>query len=220
MTKKYIIFDLDGTLINSIPDMCREISLFLNKHNRRKLTEAETVSIIGNGAPVLLKGAFALTGEPIKENDMPDLLAAWLDQYGKAEMAETKPYPHVVETLMKLREKGFRLAICTNKPPKPTEAILTKLDLKKYFDVILDADALPERKPRPEPLWEAVKRMGGSNDLAVMVGDSETDAETARNAGVPVVLLSYGYTHIPYDELKPDTLIDSFAALPDVIERL
>ena len=220
MTRKYIIFDLDGTLINSIPDMCREISLFLNKHGRRSLTEAETVSIIGNGAPVLLKGAFSLTGEPIKENDMQVLLAAWLDQYGKAEMAETKPYPHVIETLMELRENGCRLAICTNKPPKPTEAILTKLDLKKRFDVILDADALPERKPRPEPLWEAVRRMGGTNDSAVMIGDSETDAQTARAAGVPVVLLSYGYTHIPYDELKPDALIDDFAALPDVIERL
>ena len=220
MVKKHIIFDLDGTLINSIPDMCREISLFLNKHGRRNLTEAETVSVIGNGAPVLLKGAFALTGEPIKDAEMPDLLAAWLDQYGKAEMAETKPYPHVVETLIKLREDGCRLAICTNKPPKPTEAILTKLDLKKHFDVILDADALPERKPRPEPLWEAVRRMGGVNESAVMVGDSETDAQTARAAGIPVVLLSYGYTHIPYEELKPDALIDSFADLPDIIERL
>ena len=220
MVKKHIIFDLDGTLINSIPDMCREISLFLKKHDRRALTEEETVSIIGNGAPVLLKGAFSLTGERIKENDMPDLLAAWLDQYGKAEMAETRPYPYVVETLNKLKENGCRLAICTNKPPKPTEMILTKLDLKKYFDVILDADALPERKPRPEPLWEAVRRMGGTNDSAVMVGDSETDAQTARAAGVPVVLLSYGYTHIPYEELKPDALIDSFVDLPDIIERL
>ena len=220
MSKKYIIFDLDGTLIDSVPDMCREISLFLNKHGRRSLTEAETVSIIGNGAPVLLRGAFALTGEPIKESEMPDLLAAWLDQYGKAEMAETHPYPDVVETLVKLKENGCRLAVCTNKPHAPTEAILTRLDLKKHFDVILDADALPERKPRPEPLWEAVRRMDGTNDSAVMVGDSETDAETARNAGVPVVLLSYGYTHIPYDELKPDALIDGFAALPAVIEKL
>ena len=220
MAKKYIIFDLDGTLINSIPDMCREISLFLNEHGRRSLTETETVSIIGNGAPVLLKGAFALTGEEIKENNMPDLLAAWLNQYGKAEMAETKPYPYVVETLNKLKENGCRLAICTNKPPEPTEAILTKLDLKKHFDVILDADALPERKPRPEPLWEAVRRMGGVNESAVMVGDSETDAQTARAAGIPVVLLSYGYTHIPYEELKPDALIDSFADLPAIIERL
>ena len=220
MTKKYIIFDLDGTLINSIPDMCREISLFLNKHGRRALSEAETVSVIGNGATVLLKGAFSLTGEAIKENEMPDLLAAWLDQYGKAEMAETKPYPHVEETLGKLKERGCRLAVCTNKPHTPTEAILTKLDLKKYFDAILDADALPERKPRPEPLWEAVRRMGGTNDSAVMVGDSETDAETARAAGVPVVLLSYGYTHIPYEEIKPDALTDDFADLPEIFEKL
>ncbi len=220
MSKKYIIFDLDGTLIDSIPDMCREIGLFLNRHGRRCLSEAETVSVIGNGAPVLLKGAFALTGDPIKNTEMPDLLAEWLDQYGKAEMAETQPYPHVIETLVKLKKNGCRLAICTNKPHTPTESILTRLDLKRHFDVILDADALPERKPRPEPLWEAVRRMDGTNDSAVMVGDSETDAETARAAGVPVILMSYGYTHIPYEEIKPDALIDNFADLPDIIETL
>ncbi|MBR1776967.1 MAG: phosphoglycolate phosphatase [Alphaproteobacteria bacterium] len=220
MVKKYIIFDLDGTLINSIPDMCREISVFLNAHGRRGLTEAETVSVIGNGAPVLLKGAFALTGDPIKDDEMPALLAAWLDQYGKAEMAQTCPYPDVVETLKKLKKSGCYLAICTNKPHAPTEAILTKLDLKKHFDVILDADALPERKPRPEPLWEAVRRMGGTNDQAVMIGDSETDAQTARAAGIPVILLSYGYTHIPYEKIKPDALTDHFADLPEIIAAL
>lgn len=220
MVKKYVIFDLDGTLIDSVPDLCREISLFLNKHGRRALTESETVSIIGNGAAMMLRGAYKLTGEAVGESEMPALLDAWVRQYADAEMSLTCAFPRVPETLERLKTDGFKLAVCTNKPHEPTLAILKKLDLAKYFDVVLDADALPVRKPRPEPLWEAVKRMGGTNDSAVMVGDSEADADAARNAGFPVVLLTYGYSHVPFDEIKPDALIDDFGELPDVLKRL
>ena len=220
MVKKYVIFDLDGTLIDSVPDLCREISLFLNARGRRALTESETVSIIGNGAAMMLRGAYKLTGEPIEESEMPALLAKWVRQYADAEMSLTRSFPRVPETLEKLKTNGFKLAVCTNKPHEPTLAILKKLDLAQFFDVVLDADALPVRKPRPEPLWEAVKRMGGTNDSAVMVGDSEADAEAARNAGFPVILLTYGYSHVPFDEIKPDALIDDFGDLPAVLERL
>ena len=220
MVKKSVIFDLDGTLIDSVPDLCREISLFLNKHGRRALTESETVSIIGNGAAMMLRGAYKLTGEAVGESEMPVLLDAWVRQYADAEMSLTYAFPRVPETLERLKTDGFKLAVCTNKPHEPTLAILKKLDLEKYFDVVLDADALPVRKPRPEPLWEAVKRMGGTNDSAVMVGDSEADAEAARNAGFPVVLLTYGYSHVPFDEIKPDALIDDFGELPDILKRL
>ncbi len=220
MGKKYVIFDLDGTLIDSIPDMCHEISLFLKDHGRRELTTAEAMSTIGNGAAMMLKGAFALTGAPIEESEMPELLACWLTQYSHAQMALTKTYPDVVETLQKLRRNGCKLAICTNKPAGPTKVILDKLDLRKYFDVVLDADALPVRKPAPEPLWEAVKQMGGANDDAVMVGDGETDAQAARAAGFPVILLTYGYAHVPFEEIKPDVLIDHFSDLPAALEQL
>lgn len=220
MVKKSVIFDLDGTLIDSVPDLCREISLFLNKHGRRALTESETVSIIGNGAAMMLRGAYKLTGEAVGESEMPALLDAWVRQYADAEMSLTYAFPRVPETLERLKKDGFKLAVCTNKPHEPTLAILKKLDLEKYFDVVLDADALPVRKPRPEPLWEAVKRMGGTNDSAVMVGDSEADAAAARNAGFPVVLLTYGYSHVPFDEIKPDALINDFGELPDVLKRL
>ncbi len=220
MGKKYVIFDLDGTLIDSIPDMCQEISLFLKDHGRRELSTQEAKSIIGNGAMMMLKGAFALTGESLNESELDELFKCWLSRYSHAQMALTKPYPHVVDTLKKLKQNGYKLSICTNKPAEPTKAILTKLDLAKYFDVILDADALPVRKPDPAPLWEAVKRMGGTNEDAVMVGDGETDAQAAKAAGFPVILLTYGYAHLPFEEIQPDFLIDDFADLPSVLDKI
>ncbi len=220
MTKKYLVFDLDGTLINSIPDLCREIGLFLQKQGERPLTEPETVSIIGNGARVMLAGAFKLVGKETTPEQFEALLSDWLKQYAEAPMNQTKPWKNVVKTLEKLKADGFQMAVCTNKPAAPTKAILQKLDLEKYFDVVLSADSLPVRKPRPEPLWEAVKRMGGTNDNAVMIGDSEADAEAARNAGFPVVLLSFGYAHVPFSEIKPDALIDDFGDLPAVLSKL
>lgn len=220
MVKKYVIFDLDGTLIDSIPDLCREISLFLQDNGRRAITLDEAISIIGNGAAVMLKGAFALTGDPIPDNKLPELLALWISQYSHAQMDQTEPFPHVHETLDVMRRNGYRMAVCTNKPAGPTNAILKKLDLEKYFDVVLNADSLPVRKPNPEPLWEAVKRMGGTNDQAVMVGDSDADADAARNAGLPIILLTYGYPHIPLEEIAPDILIDDFSKLPEAVKTL
>lgn len=220
MVKKYVIFDLDGTLIDSIPDLCREISLFLQDNGRRAITPDEAISIIGNGAAVMLKGAFALTGAPIPDEKLPELLSLWISQYSHAQMGRTEPFPHVPETLAKMKKDGYCMAVCTNKPAGPTNAILKKLDLEKYFDVVLNADSLPVRKPNPEPLWEAVRRMGGTNDQAVMVGDSDADADAARNAGLPVILLTYGYPHIPLEEIAPDILIDDFSKLPEAVKTL
>ena len=220
MAKKHIVFDLDGTLIDSVPDMCREIGGFLAENGGRTITPEETVSIIGYGARNMLTGGFKLCGVALTPEETDKMLEKWIDRYTKADMYMTKPWPHVVETLDRLKADGCKLAVCTNKPAGPTAEILKRLDLEKYFDVVLHADSLPVRKPRPEPLWEAVKRMGGANETAVMVGDSEADAEAARNAGFPVVLLSFGYAHVPFGEIKPDALIDDFADLPAVLADL
>lgn len=220
MAKKYVIFDLDGTLIDSIPDMCREVGLLLKDHGRRPLTKDEAESVIGHGARHMIGGAFKLTGEPLTETALDDVLKKWINQYSHAEMSLTKTWQGVPETLQKLKNEGCRLAVCTNKPAAPTAAIMKQLDLEKYFDVVLHADSLPVRKPRPEPLWEAVKQMGGTNEEAVMVGDSEPDAEAARNAGFPVVLLSFGYARKPMEEIKPTAVIDRFSDLPAVLKKL
>lgn len=218
--RKYIIFDLDGTLINSIPDMMREVNLFLSKHGGRNLTEQEVISIIGSGARVLVKKAFELTHIETTSSEFETLFSEWLDQYGKADMYLTQTWDGVIETLEFLKKNNYKMAVCTNKPPVPTKVILDRLNLSQYFDVVLDAESLIEKKPRPEPLWLAIKKMGGSVNDAVMVGDSEVDAEAAKNAGIPVVLLSFGYAHVPFDEIKPDVLIDHFSDLKNILDKM
>lgn len=218
--RKYIIFDLDGTLINSIPDMTREVNLFLSRHNGRNLTEQEIISIIGSGAKVLVKKAFELTSIKTTDSEFDNLFSEWLDQYGKADMFLTKTWDGVIETLEYLKKNNYKMAVCTNKPPVPTKVILDRLKLSSYFDVVLDAESLPEKKPRPEPLWLAVKKMGGNVNEAIMVGDSEVDSEAAKNAGIPVVLLSFGYAHVPLEEIKPDFLIDHFSDLKNVLDKM
>ncbi len=220
MAKKYAVFDLDGTLIDSIPDMCAESGRLLQMYGRRPLTETEAKAVIGHGARHMLDGAFRLTGKPLDEAGLDEVLQLWLKLYAGAQMNRTKTWRGVPETLDKLKKSGVRMAVCTNKPAAPTASIMKKLDLDKYFDVVLHADSLPVRKPRPEPLWEAVRRMGGTNDQAVMVGDSEPDAEAAKNAGFPVILLSFGYAQSPMDEINPDAVINDFAELPETLQKL
>ncbi len=221
MAKKYLIFDLDGTLIDSLPDMCEEMSLFLQDHGCRKLTVSETKEAIGNGARAMLGKAFEITtGAPLSKAELDEKLALWLERYAHAQMNKTRVFDGVKETLEALRNQGYKLSICTNKPPLPTKAILKKLALEKYFDVILDAESLPVRKPYPEPLWEAIKRMGGSNQEAVMIGDSEPDCQAARNAGISAVLVSFGYANKALDEIDKDALIDDFKDLESVLQTL
>lgn len=220
MAKKYVVFDLDGTLIDSIPDMCREVGLLLKDYGRRPLTRDEAESVIGHGAKHMIEGAFALTGEPLSPERCEEILKVWINQYSHAQMNLTKPWEGVLETLQRLKKDGYHMAVCTNKPAAPTAAIMKKLALEQYFDVVLHADSLPVRKPRPEPLWEAVRRMGGTNDQAVMVGDSEPDAEAAKNAGFPVILLSFGYARKPMKEINPTAVIDRFADLPDILKKV
>ncbi|MCQ2914376.1 MAG: HAD-IA family hydrolase [Alphaproteobacteria bacterium] len=220
MQKKYILFDLDGTLISSVPDICREINLFLSKNfqNAKSLDEKQVIKCIGDGARIMLQRSLNFANIKLNDEEYENLLKKWLVHYENADMYLTKPWPNCIETLSKLKATGHKLAVVTNKPKGPTKVILEKLELAKYFDVIVDADSLPERKPNPEPLLFAIKKMNGSLEEAIMIGDSETDALAAKNANIPVVLFSFGYAKIPFEEINPDYLLDDFSDLIDVCD--
>ena len=219
MTEKYLIFDLDGTLIDTIPDLRFLLNGLLTQLGRRTLENDEMKFLIGQGSHYLIEQMCARTGGA-SPDEIEDIHRQWLKIYAAAPMDLTRPFDKVPETLRRFKDAGCKLAVCTNKPPAPTRFILDKLDLRKYFDAVLDAEALPFRKPRPEPLLEAARRMGGDPSRAVMIGDSEPDAQAAKAAGIPVVLLTYGYAQKPYDQLGANALADRFEDLYDIVLSL
>jgi phosphoglycolate phosphatase len=133
---------------------------------------------------------------------------------------ESRPFPGVIEALGRLRDAGARLSVCTNKPTNLSIALLEALDLSRWFDAIVGRDTAPAAKPDARHLFAAIEQAGGQVARALLVGDSETDINPARNARLPVVAVTFGYTEIPCADLNPDALIDSFAELPAAVARL
>ena len=210
-----IVFDLDGTLIDSAPDIRALASAILAREGAEALSLAETRSFIGNGAAVFVARMRAARGIP--DSEQARLLAAFHAGYDDA-VDLTVPYPGVREALDALARAGHRLGICTNKPLRPCRAVLAHLDLLDRFPVTIGGDSTPFPKPDPAPLRAAFDALGPGPML--YVGDSETDAETARRAEVPFLLFTEGYRRGPAAEMPHDAAFSSFADLPDLVARL
>jgi phosphoglycolate phosphatase len=215
-----IAFDLDGTLVDSAPDLVATLNILLAQEGIAPLPYEEARSFIGHGARRLLERGFAAQGQAVTAPAMEALFARFIDHYGAHSADLTRPYPGVVESLGRLKDAGARLCVCTNKLTGLSTPILDALDLTRFFDAVIGADAAPAPKPDPRHLICAVEAAGGRIDRAVMVGDASTDAGAARAAGVPLVLVSFGYTDIPVADLEPDILIDHFDELADACSRL
>ncbi|MBV8682028.1 MAG: phosphoglycolate phosphatase [Caulobacteraceae bacterium] len=215
-----IVFDLDGTLVETAPDLMGTLNVLLARDGIAPLPADEARSLIGQGAKALLMRGFAAAGQPLSEARLSSLFDDFIDHYLAHIADESRPFEGVVEALDKLQSQGARLAVCTNKRTDLSLTLLNALGLSDRFSAIVGADAAPAPKPDPRHLTTAIERAGGRIDRAVMVGDSASDARAARNARVPLVLVSFGYTDIPVADLEPDILIDHFDALPDACARL
>lgn len=218
MTKKSaLIFDLDGTLIDSIADIALELSRLLQEEGLAPLTVADAQKMVGEGAKILVKRAFEKNGKILSEEHLEKYFARYMEYYKNLEIKKTVLYQGVSETLFRLKNKGYKMAICTNKPQIPTDNVLQKLKIKDFFEVILTAESTPLIKPDPMPLLTA-KRMLAC-EKAVMIGDSPPDVMAGKSAGMPVILMTYGYSKIPYHELGADVLLDDFNQLEAVIDE-
>lgn len=215
-----LIFDLDGTLIDSAPDLRTACNKLLVSHGRREITLAETKKFVGNGAAKLVERAFSATGEPAMEADIPALTEAFLGFYDGHEADETVTYPDVMEILHSLKEKGFRLALCTNKPYQPTINLSKDLKLANFFEVIIGGDQVSRKKPDPEMLDLALEKMGVSNEEAIMIGDSPNDIGAGQNAKVKTVAVSYGYRKVAVEDMGADCVIDKMSDLPAALDQL
>ncbi|MBB3265472.1 phosphoglycolate phosphatase [Azospirillum sp. OGB3] len=212
-----VVFDLDGTLIDSARDMTRVLNRTLSRFARPSLTEAQVRGMVGDGSAALVRQAFSATGDALNEEALKTALADYLDAYFRDDEPPLL-YPGVSDTLAALAENGVRLGLCTNKPERITRKLLDRLGLSPLFSALAGGDTLPVKKPDGRHLSWVVEALGGGS--AAMVGDNRNDVAAARAAGVPVVAMTYGYPRMPVQELGADVLLDRIADLPDALRRL
>ncbi len=212
-----IVFDLDGTLVDSLPDMLRAMNAFLARLGRPDVTLEDVKGWVGDGAKELVRRGLEASGG-IPDQPLADLVRQYIDCYRGNAAHDTKPYPGVMETLHRLKQAGHRLAVCTNKPQALSDEVIEGLGMTGLFEAVIGGDAVPAKKPDAGHLRAALEAMGayraGEELRAVMVGDSINDVLAARGVGIPVVAVSFGYGRIEPRNLGADVLIDNFADLP------
>lgn len=218
MTEAFI-FDLDGTLIDTAPDLLNILNIVMKQEGRRTFDSTEIRHLVGRGVRNLIIRAFEESGEAIAEDHLDALFAKYLEIYADHCAEESTLFPGVVETLEKLHAEGVKMAVLTNKPHRIAEKVIPAFGLDRFFPVIYGAGKRDCLKPDARLFKEVLADIGGA-DKAVMIGDSITDVQTGHNAGAPVVLLSYGYTPTPARELGADAVVDTFAEVPAAARKL
>jgi phosphoglycolate phosphatase len=215
-----VVFDLDGTLVDTAGDLAASLNHVLAAAGRAPVEPHTVRMLVGHGARVLLEHGFAETGDPLPPETISTHVTRFLAFYADNIAKESKLFPGAREALDRLAAARARLGVCTNKPEHLTLALLEALDLKRYFPAVLGADSLTVKKPDPRHFLETVKRLGGEAGRSIFVGDSPVDVATARAAGVPVIAVSFGYTPVPPEELGADALIAHFDELDAALLRL
>jgi phosphoglycolate phosphatase len=205
-----IVFDLDGTLVDSLGDLHRALNLTLAELHCGPLTLARVQNMIGDGVGQLISRALEAAGCAA---DPQQAVARYLAHYEADPVANTRVYPGVRATLETLRREGIPLAVLTNKLSRSTQLVLERLDLARYFSRVVSGDSLGVRKPDPRVLLAVLAGFDARPAESLMVGDSEVDADTARAAGVPFVQVTYGYHRAPLDEIPSAAKLEDFAAL-------
>ena len=215
-----IAFDLDGTLVDTAPDLARAMNAVLADHGRAQVPLEDVRHMVGQGARALMKKGMAATGAPASEAELDGLFDEFLAFYLENLSVESRVFDGVVAVLDRCRDAGHLLGVCTNKPEGASRLLLDDVGLATYFQSVVGGDTLPVRKPDPAHITETVSRAGGDIARAVMVGDSANDIDAARNTGVPVIAVSFGYTQTPVRELGPDRVIDHFDAFWEALDAL
>ncbi len=214
MSRRALVFDLDGTLVDTAPDLHATLNVILTANGRRELDLGQVRNLVGEGAGRLVERGFAMTGAPLDPGSLKAAIGQYLSHYGANLSVFSRPFPDVAATLERFKAKGYRLAVCTNKAEQLSRKLLTDIAFLAYFDALLGGDTLPVCKPDPTHLLSTLDAIGATPDDAVMIGDSPVDVATAKAAGVPVIAVDFGYSRIPVAELGADAVISAYAELP------
>ena len=213
-----LVFDLDGTLVDTAPDLIRGINHILAGDGIEPVPSAVIRAEISFGSRRMLEKSLAHRKASRSTADVDRLLASFLAYYADNIAVESRPFPGLVAMLEDYRRAGVRLAVCTNKRELHSIELLRQLRIERLFAGIAGRDTFPVCKPHPDHLTGAVRLAGGDPARAVMVGDSDTDIKTARAAGVPVIAVSFGYTDVPVHQLGPDAVVDHYRQFPAALE--
>ena len=213
-TRHFVAFDLDGTLVDSAPDIASAANDTLAEFGGAPIALAEIRRMIGDGAPKLMERALAASGLSV---ELATVMPRFVQHYDAHATSLVKPYPGVVTTLAQLAEAGYQLGVCTNKPYNATLMVLRYCGLADFFGAVVGGDSLPQRKPDAEPLLATIAQLGGTVDQSVMVGDSATDLATAVAAKVPALIIPSGYG---MEEVEATPGFNSFADLTQLLAAL
>jgi phosphoglycolate phosphatase len=217
MAAPTVVFDLDGTLVDTAPDLVDTLNVVFARAGLPPVPFATARNMIGSGARAMIERSLKAEGRPLIAAEIDTLFGHFIEHYTAHIADRSRPFPGLQAALERLAARGCALAVCTNKVEALSLQLLAALGLAKHFAAICGPDTLGMQKPDPEMLRQTIVRAGGRPDCAVMVGDSATDIDTARAAGIPIVAVGFGYTEIPVAELGPDRIIGHFDELPGAI---
>jgi phosphoglycolate phosphatase len=218
MKQTALLFDLDGTLVDSVPDLAAAANRLLAELARAPLSVEAIAGMVGDGVAKLVERVLA--ARQASEAAPEPALRRFVALYEADATTLTRPYPGVETVLDSLTRAGIRLAVCTNKLERATRAVLEGLRLARFFPVVLGGDTLPTHKPDPGPLLAALARLGVAPEAAAMVGDHRNDMLAARCAGIAAIFARYGYGRATLGELQPDGMIDAFSELPQALGQI
>ncbi len=215
-----VLFDLDGTLIETAPDLCGALNYTLAEAGREAVQLDQVRHMIGDGARTMLRLGLRATGKEPGDEEIEQWFQVLLDYYWDHVADQSFAFPGALAVVESMRAAGLKTAVCTNKPVGMSNRLFEKLAIDHLFDAVLGGDSLAVRKPDAGHIQGTLDAIGVAPERAVMIGDSANDLNAARNAGIPVVLVTFGYTTVPVQELDADALIDHFDELLPALSRL
>jgi phosphoglycolate phosphatase len=215
-----LVFDLDGTLVDTAPDLIAALNFVLDREGMAPLPLHKARNMIGAGARKMLERGLEVDGRAVSLSDLNRLTKDFIDYYADHIADASRPFDGLEAVLDDLQGQGFQFAVCTNKLEWLSKRLLDQLDMSKRFAAICGADTFGVAKPDPVILQQTLARAGGELSSAIMVGDAGPDVGVARRAGIPVIGVEFGYTDVPIAELKPDRLIGHFRDLPAAVHSL
>jgi phosphoglycolate phosphatase len=215
-----VVFDLDGTLVDTAPDLIGALNFVLDREGLPAVPLHAARNMIGAGARKLIERGLEVEGRAASQQDITRLTGDFIDYYAAHIADASRPFEGLEAALDDLSTRGYRFAVCTNKLEWLSKLLLDRLGLSGRFSAICGADTFGVSKPDPAILQQTIARAGGQVSAAIMVGDAGPDVGVARRAGVPVIGVEFGYTDVPIADLKPDRLIGHMKELPAAVESL